>query len=164
MHQNGIQHHAPPDDPDSFVSLLLILLCCLTWEWFMILTLFAQLTYVNVIHWIVRLYYYGYLVNEGIGLIFVIQTFYPSAISVLYIRISPQLFLLYDPLFFHFMYLNHITDHIGPILYAFLLYWYYGLYIYVRLYVFTYHYYYHTLCALYILSIIPSSFYANHTI
>ncbi len=24
MHGNGIQHHAPPDDPDSFISLLLI--------------------------------------------------------------------------------------------------------------------------------------------
>ncbi len=30
MHQNGIQYHAPPDDPDSFVSLLLIVLCSLT--------------------------------------------------------------------------------------------------------------------------------------
>ncbi len=31
MHRNGIQHHAPPDDPDSFISLLLIFfLCCLT--------------------------------------------------------------------------------------------------------------------------------------
>ncbi len=27
MRQNGIQHHAPPDDPDSFISLLLVLLC-----------------------------------------------------------------------------------------------------------------------------------------
>ncbi len=41
--------------------------------------------YVNVLNWIVRLYDYGFLVNEGIiGLILVIQTFYPSAISVLY--------------------------------------------------------------------------------
>ncbi len=31
----------------------------------MILTLFAQLTYVNVLHWIVGLYYYGCLVNGG---------------------------------------------------------------------------------------------------
>ncbi len=41
-------------------------------------------TYINVLHWIVGLYYYGFLVNVGIGLILVIQTFYPSAISVLY--------------------------------------------------------------------------------
>ncbi len=27
MRRNGIQHHAPPDDPDSLISLLLILLC-----------------------------------------------------------------------------------------------------------------------------------------
>ncbi len=27
MHRNGIQHHAPPDDSDSFISLLLILQC-----------------------------------------------------------------------------------------------------------------------------------------
>ncbi len=50
----------------------------------MILTLFARLTYINVLHWIVTLYYYGFLVNKGIGLIFVIQTFYPSVLSVLY--------------------------------------------------------------------------------
>ncbi len=50
----------------------------------MILTLFAQLTHINVLHWIVGLYYYGFLVNEGIGLILVIQTFYPPSLSVLY--------------------------------------------------------------------------------
>ncbi len=33
---------------------------------------------------IVGLYYYGFLVNEGIGLILVIQTFDPSTLSVLY--------------------------------------------------------------------------------
>ncbi len=48
------------------------------------LTLFAQLTYVNVLHWIVGLYYYGFLVNEGIGLILIIHTFYPSTLSVEY--------------------------------------------------------------------------------
>ncbi len=46
--------------------------------------LVAQLTYVNVLHWIVGLYYYEFLVNEVIGLILVIQTFYPSTLSVLY--------------------------------------------------------------------------------
>ncbi len=50
----------------------------------MILILFAQLAYVNVLHWLVGLYYYGFLVNEVIGLILVIQTLYPSALSVLY--------------------------------------------------------------------------------
>ncbi len=50
----------------------------------MILTLFAQLTYVNILHWRVELFYYGFLVNEGIGLILVIQTFYPSTLCVLY--------------------------------------------------------------------------------
>ncbi len=54
------------------------------WEWLMILTLFAQLAYVDVLHWIVGLYYLGFLVNEGICLILVIQTFYPSTLSVLY--------------------------------------------------------------------------------
>ncbi len=46
--------------------------------------LFARLTYVNVLHWIIRLYYYGFLVNEGIGLILVIQIWHPSSLSVLY--------------------------------------------------------------------------------
>ncbi len=60
----GIQYHAPYDDPDSFIILMIILLCCLAWfyasksficltisadrllEWFMVLNLFAQITYV----------------------------------------------------------------------------------------------------------------------
>ncbi len=54
------------------------------WQWFIFLTLFARLTYVNVLHWIVRLYYYGFLVNESIGLILAIQVFYTSSLSVLY--------------------------------------------------------------------------------
>ncbi len=49
----------------------------------MVLTLFARLIYVNVLHWILGLYYSGFLVNEGIGLILVIQTLYPSTLSVL---------------------------------------------------------------------------------
>ncbi len=49
----------------------------------MFLTLFVRLTYVNVLHWIVKLYYYGFLVNVGIGLMLVIQTFYLSSLSVL---------------------------------------------------------------------------------
>ncbi len=62
MFRNGIQHHAPTDDPDSLIRLLFILLCGLVWfyaykcymcllisaqrlwEWLMILTLFARLT------------------------------------------------------------------------------------------------------------------------
>ncbi len=80
-----------PDDPDSFISLLLILQCHLAWfyackfhicqpisvhelwEWLMILTLFVRLTYINVLNWIVGLYCYGFLVNEGIVLILVIN-------------------------------------------------------------------------------------------
>ncbi len=50
----------------------------------MILTLFAGPTFVNIVLLIVGLYYWGFLVNEGIGLILVIQTFYPSTLSVLY--------------------------------------------------------------------------------
>ncbi len=38
----------------------------------MILTLFVQLTYAKVLHWIVGHYYYGFIVNEGIGLILII--------------------------------------------------------------------------------------------
>ncbi len=33
---------------------------------------------------ILYFYYYGFLLNEGIGLILVIQTLYPSTLSVLY--------------------------------------------------------------------------------
>ncbi len=29
MNRNGIQYHATPDDPDSVISLLRILQCCL---------------------------------------------------------------------------------------------------------------------------------------
>ncbi len=50
----------------------------------MILILFAQITYVNILYWIVGLHYYGFLVNEDIGLILVIQTFHPSTLSGLY--------------------------------------------------------------------------------
>ncbi len=49
------------------------------------LTLFTWLTYVNLLHWMGGLYYYGFLVNCGIGLILEIQTFYPYFLSVLYI-------------------------------------------------------------------------------
>ncbi len=66
MHWNVIQHLAPPDDSDSFISILLILLCGLAWfyackfhiglpisahglwEWVMILILFAQLTFDHI--------------------------------------------------------------------------------------------------------------------
>ncbi len=41
-------------------------------------------TYINVLHWIVGLYYYGFLVNVGIGLILVIQIFDLFTLSVLY--------------------------------------------------------------------------------
>ncbi len=38
----------------------------------MLLMLFAWLKYINVPHWMAALYYYGFLINEGIGLILVI--------------------------------------------------------------------------------------------
>ncbi len=65
----------------------------------MILTLFAQLTQVNVLHWIVGLYFYGILVNEGIGLILVIQTFYASTLSVLYKDIYPTSSIVWSTTF-----------------------------------------------------------------
>ncbi len=46
------------------------------------LTLFTQRKYVSVLHWVARFYYYGFLVNEGIGLILVIQIFHPSTLTV----------------------------------------------------------------------------------
>ncbi len=49
----------------------------------MLLALFARLTYVNVLHWTVRLYYYGFLVNEDIHLILVIDIFHPFVLSIL---------------------------------------------------------------------------------
>ncbi len=102
MHRNGIQHHAP------LMTQTLLSVYCLFYYvvWFdfmpidvpfvyqllpmdsendlMILTLFAQLTYVNVLFWIVGLYYYDFVVTEGICHILVIQTIYPSTLSVLY--------------------------------------------------------------------------------
>ncbi len=93
MYPNGIEHHDPLDDPDSFIILLLIVLYCLAWfyvykfyiylpisahglwEWCTILTLFAWFTYVNVLYWKIRFYYYGFLVNAGLCLILVLQIF-----------------------------------------------------------------------------------------
>ncbi len=75
----------------------------------MLLTLFALLTYVSVLHGMVRFYYNGFLVNEGIGLILVIQTLYPSSLSVLLqVNMSTQPLLQYDPLLFLLLYLSHI--------------------------------------------------------
>ncbi len=70
------------------------------WNLLMLLTLFAQLIYVSVLHWMVWLYYYGFLVNEGIGLSFVIQTFVPSALSVLYVKISIQPLSVWSTIFY----------------------------------------------------------------
>ncbi len=78
------------------------------------------MTYVNVgydpdsfisLHWIVGLYYYDILVNEGIGGILVIQTFYPSTLSVLYNKEVYPTSLLYYPLLFLLIYLNQIRLH-----------------------------------------------------
>ena len=40
-------------------------------------------TVVRVLHWMCGLCYLGWLANEGIGLIYVIQTIYPSTHSIL---------------------------------------------------------------------------------
>ncbi len=113
-----------PDEPDSFINLLFILLCrlacfyacnfqtCLPisanvhWEWFMILPVFARFTYVNVQHSIVGPYYYYLLVNEGIYPVLVMQTFNIHQLLVYYIiRMSTQPLILYDPLLFLFLYI-----------------------------------------------------------
>ena len=51
--------------------------------WYMILILFAQLTWLSVLQMMCGLCYLGWLANEGIGLIYVIQTLYPSTYSIL---------------------------------------------------------------------------------
>ncbi len=78
--------------------------CPWLWEWSMILTLCAQLIYVNVLHWIVVLYHYGVLVNVGIGLILVIQSFCLSTLSVLYnMDVYPTSSMLLFPMLFSFI-------------------------------------------------------------
>ncbi len=96
-----VQYMSFLTDPDSFTKLLIILLCCLASFYtsvyqflpmnsvteicfFFKLCLPDSHMFINVLHWTVRLCYYGFLVNEGIGLILVIQTFDPSTCSVLY--------------------------------------------------------------------------------
>ncbi len=100
-----------------------------------------------------ELYYYGFLVNEGIGLILVIQTFDPSTLNVLYNKVSTQPALLYDPLLFLLIYLNHIRPHKTLSYRSYSLYFFTLLilkfiYIYVHYYVFIYYYYYPALGAL----------------
>ncbi len=43
-----------------------------------------MLAYVSVLHWMVGVYYNDFLVNKGIGLNSVIQTFHSSTLSALY--------------------------------------------------------------------------------
>ncbi len=133
----------------------------------MILILFAQLTHVNVLHWIVGLYYYAFLVNRGIGLILVIQTFYPSTLSVLYNK--DVYLLLYDLLLFLLLYLNHIRlqktlSYRSHTLYYFTLLtlWFIYLCTFLCVYILLLSCF---GCSLYsiLLNIIPSSFYTNHT-
>ncbi len=131
----------------------------------MFLSLVAPLTYVNVLHWIVRLYYYGCLLNEAIGFILVIRTFYPSLLSV---KMFTQILPLYDLLLFLSLYimLYKIPPYNFHTQCSFTLLMLWFIYIYVHYYVSIYYYYYHPLGALkYILLviIISSSFYANHT-
>ncbi len=57
-----------------------------------LLTLFAQRTYVNILHWIVGLYYYGFSIH--LLLVYYI------------IKLSTQPVLLYDPLLFPFIILQ----------------------------------------------------------
>ncbi len=62
----------------------------------------------GVIGGIVRLYYYGFLDNEDIGLIFVIRHSIHLLLVYYIIRMSTQPLLLYVILlFFFFLYLNH---------------------------------------------------------
>ncbi len=114
----------------------------------MILTLFARLTCVSELPWIVRLYYYGLFVNKGIGLILLIQTFCPAAPSVLYNK--DVALLLYDPLRFILIYLNHIRLYKTPSYRSHTLLILRLIDIYVHYYVFIYYYYYHVLGPLYI--------------
>ncbi len=106
----------------------------------MVLSLFAQLTYVNLQHWIVGLYYYGFLVNEDIGLILVIQL-----LLVYYIiRMASKPLLLYDPLLFTLLYLNHIRLYKTlNAVFTLLMLWF--IYVYAHFYMFIYYYYYHAL-------------------
>ncbi len=88
------------------------------------------------------------------------------------IKMSTQTLLLYDPLHFPLIYLNHIRLYKTLSYRSHTLCFFYFtdvmlrfIYIYVHFYVSIYYYYNPALCALNILllSIIPSSFYGNHT-
>ncbi len=109
------------------------------WEWFKLLTFYTVLdSHILVFHieWLESITMASELelrkVNEGIGLILVIQTFHPSALSVLCsLRYLPNL-LLYDPLLFLYLFLNYILyyishHHILATLNALLYYCYYNL-------------------------------------
>ncbi len=52
--------------------------------------------------------YIGFLVNEGIGIILLKQTFCPSSLSVHFSKDIYPILLLCDPLLFLLLYLNHI--------------------------------------------------------
>ncbi len=71
-------------------------------------------------------YYYGYLVNEGINLILVTQTFFPSSLSLLY---KCENYTLLAPIsshgFYasnmHFQHLAHLPAHLVNLLYSYTL-------------------------------------------
>ncbi len=175
----------PPDDPDPFISLLLIILLCGLflfydckchiclpifvhglWVWLMILTLFAQLIYVNVLHLDGGTLLLWLLVNEGIGIILVIQTFYPSTLSVLYNKdVYPTSSIVWWTTFPFNIFKSHYTTQNTIISFIFSIRFYFTdikIYIYLcRLLLLSCFG-----CSQYILSlnIIPSSFYHNHTI
>ncbi len=120
------------------------------WEWLMILTLFAQLTYVNVLYWIVVLYYHGFLVNAGIGLIIVIQIFYKSTLSVLYNKdVYPTSSIVWSTTFpFNILKSHKTLSYSSDSLCFFTLLILKFIYIYVHFYVFIYYYYHHAVSAL----------------
>ncbi len=101
--------------------------------------------YSNVLHWIVGLYYYVFLVNESIGLILVIQTFDPSTLSVLHNKdLYPNSSIVWSTTF-PFNILNirlHKTlSYCSYSLYFFTLLILNFIYIYLHYYVFIYYYY-----------------------
>ncbi len=94
------------------------------------------LKYVYVLHWRVSFHYCGSLVNREISLTLVIQIFYPSAFSVLYSKdVYPTVSIVWSTTF-PFIVLKitlcYIKQyHIFSTIHAFVLYWYYGLYIFM---------------------------------
>ena len=75
--------YKPWSSPTTWPSLDSHVFALGLWFWYMILILFTRLTWLSVLHWIYGLCYLGWLANEDIGLIYVIQIIYPSTHSIL---------------------------------------------------------------------------------